>query len=273
MHRPYQSTTPVPSPLGHPSAKLSHRSPPPIAWTHLHPLPTTPIPYAPLPARGPPSTVIFAEDQLKDRSLGINQSVGPLGYGPYAPALPTIPLPYDNTSPHSSSRSIHSSRSSSSSNPRPLLHPLLSSLSIQYLISSSPPLSQGLLRVPQDLQNHNINIDAFYPEQNRIQIQITANPADNIVIESQHSLTVAFILQSLHFRLHSPLPRVQFTGLSPQDQTTAQMSYHARCQKKGRGETMKILDILGFGNKDMIFVGLQKGNGIGEWIPVFQERA
>ncbi|KAF8211340.1 hypothetical protein K438DRAFT_1807142 [Mycena galopus ATCC 62051] len=285
MHGSYQSTTPMASPHSYVSGKASHHTQPLSGWTYQHPLPptTTPIPYVPLPVRGmPPSSVIFAEDQLQGKALyggAINQPLGPLGYGPYAPSLPPVPLPYPNQPslyPSSSSRSSYSSRSAPSSS-RLQLHPLLSSHRIEYLISSSSyALSQpqGPLCVPQELQVHNNTNDAaFCPELNCIQIQPTANKADNIIIQSPSALSVAFILQSLHDRLHSAIPRRQATMLSPEVLAIAKASYDARRRHGGASEGMKFLDVLGFGAKDVFFVGLRKGDGDHEWIPVFRSRA
>lgn len=70
MKVPYQSATPVTSPLSYASGKLSHHSQPPSERTYMHPpAPTTPIPYVPLPIQGPPSSVIFAEDRPRGKSL------------------------------------------------------------------------------------------------------------------------------------------------------------------------------------------------------------
>lgn len=128
--------------------------------------------------------------------------------------------------------------------------------------------------MPQELQADDLNTSAFHPAQNYIQIQITDNKAHNIVIQSSSPLSVAFILRSLHDRLHSALSRGQYTYLSPQNQHLAEKSFRKRCAAwSGAGDGgLKILDIFGFGAKDVIFVGLKEGDGPNEWIPVFRTR-
>jgi hypothetical protein len=132
-----------------------------------------------------------------------------------------------------------------------------------------------MLCVPQDLKEHDLSIDAFFPKQNCIQIQLTANKAENLVVQSSSSLSVAFILQSLHEHLHSAVPRQQFAALRPESLATAQKSLNAR-NAKIRGvvhQGVKVLDVLGFGATDVILVGLKKGDGVNEWIPVFTARS
>ncbi|KAJ7086692.1 hypothetical protein C8R44DRAFT_901142 [Mycena epipterygia] len=260
MHIP-QSSTPTASPLSYTSAKLSHHGQPLSQWTHQHPPPATPwMQCVSLPRPMTPSGSIFAAE-----SYNVPAPFGHYPLGAYAPSMPPVPLPY--SSPLSSSSSRHTSHSSRTS-PAPLLHPLLSSHRMEFLIHTYP-FTPDSIRVPQDLKEHQLGADAFHPPQNYIQIRLTADTAINpLVVQATGSLSVARIVRSLHEHIHTSIPRQQFSALKPETQAIAQRSFAARCAsgRVGRDEGIKLLDVLGFGTKSAAFVGLKKGDDANEWV-------
>ncbi|KAK7061543.1 hypothetical protein R3P38DRAFT_3250913 [Favolaschia claudopus] len=268
-----QSRASARSPSSSTAAQLPHQ---PLLWTHEHPLPpNTGVKFVPAPKPMGASEPVFINPGLARPTNDFRIYSYPqerVGYGPYSPSQPPRIL----ASPHSSH-----TESSTTSIPRrlSLLHPLLGSQNIKFFVSSYP-FSPDLLRVPQELQGHDMHADAFFPTQSKIEIQLTAHKTENIVIESSRSLSVAFILQSLYQQLHSPLPREQIQKLNPDTYATVKTSHRARIAPRNRSQShveyqgMMVLDILGFGAKDVILIGLMPkgGEGSNRWAPVFTLR-
>ncbi|KAJ7095192.1 hypothetical protein B0H15DRAFT_946633 [Mycena belliarum] len=234
MHVP-QSPSSTASPLSYVSAK-------PRDWTHQRP--PTPIAASSMPHAG---THMFAEPG------GVAMPPSRAMYypvmGPFAPSMPPVPLP-DPNQPPSSRHTSHSSRSSHSFH-SPSLHPLL-----------------NMIRVPQDLSQCNFSDPAFRPLPKTIKIKFCPE-VDALVLPNTGS--VALILQTLHEQLHARIPRGPFNQLRSSTQTIAHASFSER-KANGRvapnGDGIRMLDVLGFGTKTMIFVGLQQLDK-DHWAPSF----
>ncbi|KAJ7499126.1 hypothetical protein FB451DRAFT_1384861 [Mycena latifolia] len=286
MHVP-QSATPTASPMSYVSAKLSQRGQSPLQWSHQHPPAPTAAPWVqcvPLPHVTPP---IFAEPPVPGSgwtSMPAGHSMYYPPVGQFAPSMPPVPLPRLNqpspissSSSHHASRSAHSSRSShTSSQSLTYLHPLLHSQKIAFLISSYP-FSLDMISVPQDLNQHTFSEDAFYPRQTSIKIKLSADKTTSLEMKNLGSLSVSLIVQSLHEHLHAFIPREQFAQMQSATQAIAQASFRERIanNRYARGsanayEGIRMLDVLGYGAKDVVFVGLIKGGEAGEWVPVFK---
>ncbi|KAJ7431283.1 hypothetical protein B0H11DRAFT_1967619 [Mycena galericulata] len=275
MHVP-QSQSPVGSQV---SGKLSRRSQPPFEWTHQRPSPltctATPwIQCVPLPHLSAP---IFADEQALETSRrgdkSVNQPAPPLGYyypapGQFAPYISPIPLP-PSPAPSSSRHSSHSTSRSSptlpySRTPSITPHPLLTSTKIQFL---------DIIRVHQPFDRTHLNDTAFKPAHDCVQIQIHPDKAVGpLIVQNLGSLTVQSFLRALHDHLHADIMRPQFACLAPETQANARASFDARRAKRPEAYMggMKLLDVLGFGAKDFMFVGLNKCDGpVNALFPVF----
>ncbi|KAJ7699883.1 hypothetical protein B0H17DRAFT_1195917 [Mycena rosella] len=266
MHVP--QSTPYPgSPLSYVSGKLSQRGQPSLEWTRQHPPAPTATPWmqcVPLPHL---STPVFQDSSAVYKPTGHSSTYYP---GPFAPSMPPVPLPHLNqpSSISSSSRhTSHSSRSShtSSSHTYSSLHPLLSSQTMTFPISSYP-FDARLICVPTNLQ-HKFCENAFSSA--LIKIKLCGDEAINpLVVQNLGSLSVAMILKTLHEHLHTLISRDHFTALHQTTRRIAQASNDERCACANRRVPMKMLDVLGFGAKDVIFIGLTKGIH-DEWVPSF----
>ncbi|KAJ7774339.1 hypothetical protein DFH07DRAFT_801103 [Mycena maculata] len=242
-----QSPSSVTSPMSYVSGKASHRSPPPPA---LSSEPARSLGYYPAP-------------------------------GTFAPFIPTVPLP---PSPASSSRhSSHTHHSSYSSHTvshctSPILHPLLGSGKMTFPISSDRALNPDLITsVPQELQQHKAQDDAFFPVQYCVQIQISDDKAISpLIVRNSRPLSVQMILHALHEHLHASIARSQFPLLKAENQAKALASFDARCAKRSDVHAcgIKVLDVLGFGANNIVFLGLRKCEGtVNDWFPVFVSHA